>query len=163
MWVTILTDPDGYKLDSESPPTSPRKRPYSQVFPKEPTPKINSQKPHNFRPQKTAHPQSIFATHSTTFCPQKNHVLHPNFPKTPSKNALFPQRKIPQKFTQNIHRRTAPAIQPGRSSSPESKTRVWHLGFHQFIFAGGVRMRGLIRFTYSGRVSQCSQNDEAKR
>jgi lactoylglutathione lyase len=39
MWVTILTDPDGYKLDFESPTNVPEETSYSQAFSKEPTPK----------------------------------------------------------------------------------------------------------------------------
>ena len=35
MWVTILTDPDGYKLDFESPTNVPEETTYSQAFPKE--------------------------------------------------------------------------------------------------------------------------------
>jgi catechol 2,3-dioxygenase-like lactoylglutathione lyase family enzyme len=39
MWVTILTDPDGYKLDFESPTEVPEETTYSQAFPKESAPK----------------------------------------------------------------------------------------------------------------------------
>ena len=39
MWVTILTDPDGYKLDFESPTDVPEETTYFEAFPKESTKK----------------------------------------------------------------------------------------------------------------------------
>jgi lactoylglutathione lyase len=36
MWVTILTDPDGYKLDFESPTSAPEESTYSSLYPGEP-------------------------------------------------------------------------------------------------------------------------------
>jgi hypothetical protein len=39
-----------------------------------------------FQPPKSDSPLSTFATHSTTVSPQKNHVLHTGFSKTPLKN-----------------------------------------------------------------------------
>jgi hypothetical protein len=48
--------------------------------------KINPKLVSYFPPTKNDSFLSTFTTHSTTFSPQKNHVLHTNFPKTPLKN-----------------------------------------------------------------------------
>jgi hypothetical protein len=53
-------------------------------------PKINSQKEENFSRSKITAKITTFYQQLTTHLPSKNHVLHPVFRKTPSKNALFP-------------------------------------------------------------------------
>jgi hypothetical protein len=49
-------------------------------------PKINPKLVSYFSPPKNSRFLTTFTTHSTTFSPQKNHVLHTTFPKTPRKN-----------------------------------------------------------------------------
>src|SRR5437879_2419130 len=53
-------------------------------------PKINLQRVENFSTPKMIVKISTFYQQRTTHLPSKNHVLHPVFRKTPSKNALFP-------------------------------------------------------------------------
>jgi hypothetical protein len=47
------------------------------------------QKLQKIHPAKNVIPQTVFATQSTTFCPQINHAQTPKNSKTPGKKCLF--------------------------------------------------------------------------
>jgi hypothetical protein len=65
--------------------------------------KINPEKVACFSSPKNDRQLTSFHQQSTTNSPSKNHVLHPVFAKTPSKNASYPgQKKILQNDKQKV-------------------------------------------------------------
>jgi hypothetical protein len=65
----------------------------ADIFPKWESLKNKFRKVASFSSLKSDHQRTSFHQQSTTNSPSKNHVLHPVFAKTPSKNAGCPAPK----------------------------------------------------------------------
>jgi len=65
-------------------------------------PKINLKKLQKIHSSKSAFPQTIFTTQSTTLCPQINHAQTPKNSKTLSKNHLFSSQFFPPTKTRKL-------------------------------------------------------------